>query len=152
MNPKTSKLPVNAGSIFADSPLRSTTGPKKFSIVEQQQATEQPVAAQAVPTVNAPTTATEAVTAPAAAPALPVAPAPQGPPPPPSTTAISTTAGPPAEQMVKMTIYLTKSQADELEEVVYQRRRTGDRIGNTDLMREIVDEWRARRARRAAKQ
>jgi hypothetical protein len=52
---------------------------------------------------------------------------------------------------MKVTIYLTKAQLDDIEEEVYQRRRGGDRVGNTDVVREIVDEWRSRRARRVSK-
>jgi hypothetical protein len=43
---------------------------------------------------------------------------------------------------IKMTIYLSKEQVDAIEEEVFRRRRAGSRIGNTDLMREIVDQWR----------
>jgi len=49
------------------------------------------------------------------------------------------------EPQIKLTVYLPKSHVDALEEEVYLRRRAGDRIGNTDLMREVVDEWLTRR-------
>jgi len=51
----------------------------------------------------------------------------------------------PTDPQIKLTVYLPKSHVDALEEEVFHRRRSGDRIGNTDLMREVVEQWLARR-------
>jgi hypothetical protein len=52
----------------------------------------------------------------------------------------------PSPAQIKLTIYLSKEQVDALEETVFRRRRAGERIGNTDVMREIVDAWMSRQS------
>jgi hypothetical protein len=121
------KLPSDLGAqVFADSPLRPTAPPKN-----------PPLTAVPAPAVSAPLPSIEM-----AAVVHQVAPREAAPPPATGRLAAAGDAAP--VQQIKMTVYLSKEQVDAIEEEVFRRRRAGERIGNTDLMREIVDAWRSR--------
>src|SRR5262249_21352173 len=118
------KLPSDLGSqVFADSPLRPTAAATKKSSLVSLPASDAAVEL-AAESVDVPVEVAAEVRS------LPS---------PKSGTL-------PAANNVKMTVYLSKAQVDALEEAVFRRRRAGERIGNTDLMREIVDDWLRRKS------
>ena len=124
------KLPEN---VFGESPLRSTTEAKRVSIVPQPEAREISRAPSTdVPGVAPELAAVEPVRRPSPSPSKPAA-----------RKKAEETA--PPERNEKLTIYLALHHFDAIEEEVFRRRRAGERIGNTDLIREIVETWHSRR-------
>ena len=110
------KLPVDL-NIFPDGPLRSTA-PALAPIMAT-------VAAAPKPVEVAPPTMLD--------PVQQLRPAPKA-------------ARPPPVELLKRTVYLTREQDLAIEEMVYEGRRTGNRVSFADVHRDILNEWVAARA------
>jgi len=139
------KLPADVGNdIFSDSPLRSTQ-PRRVVLVPETESSGSgslpATAAAPVPSVSLQPGEPAGVTAasPEVAPREPV-PSPVA-----KAPVKESSKRKKLEEQIKITAYFSKSQVDDLEAEVYRRRRAGDRIGATDLMREIFEFWRANR-------